>query len=637
MRRAPFLFVLFVALAALRVTAARAQSKPQLQAHADVDTVSVGDVVHLELNAQSGDAMPSDPEPGATPGFTVGRPASSPSQTQMFINGTRIARYGLVVDWPLRAERVGVFSIGPPSVVVGGARYAARSVSVRVVPAGQAPPRPSQPPATQPSQPFGFTPFDAWRGLFPGFPGIDQGSERPDAVPAVTPDPKLALDAPRGPYYFLHATAEPMRAVIGQQVTFTVYEYLDVSAPGNIEVDGTDVHDPSAADFVKHPLLRDDQETLLAGYASVGGHVWKVTVVRRWALFPLHEGDLAIGPMSITLLRPRGASPPKRATEALTVHVTEPPAVGRPPGYALGDVGRFALSAQVTPRELEQGAAVGVHVELSGTGNIPAMLAPPAREGVEWLAPEIHEQVGAVGRDAFGGHRNFDYVVRVQRAGNVDLGEIRLPFWDPEQRKYDTARAVLGAVSVKPSAAAAAAASAAAEHELLGGLPPPRDKLEPTPAAHAHVDDSPLFWWFGVGSWPAVLGIAVAGRAAGRRVYGALTARRGSPHTELKERVHSANMAHRGKDARAADAATARALEAAAVAHAGISVRGAVGDDDVIARLEHAGVARDTASRVAELLRECETARFAPDAADVPAARDRWLRAQGIIRGLEKR
>jgi hypothetical protein len=56
----------------------------------------------------------------------------------------------------------------------------------------------------------------------------------------------------------------------------------------------------------------------------------------------------------------------------------------------------------------------------------------------------------------------------------------------------------------------------------------------------------------------------------------------------------------------------------------------------VIERLEHAGIARDAASRVADLLRDCEAARFAPDAADIAAARDRWVRAQGVIRGLER-
>ncbi|HEY3820972.1 MAG TPA: BatD family protein [Polyangiaceae bacterium] len=632
MRR--WLHLLLLVAIVFAPTVARAQSAPQMTAQADVDTVGVGDVVHLELTAQSSDGMPTDPQPGATPGFSVRGQSASPSQTHISINGNRMDRFGLTVDWALQAQRVGTFSIGPPTVAVGSSRFAARPVTIHVVPAGQGPQRQQQQQQQQGTIPFpqgpGFTPFDPWRGLFPG---LDPGTQ-----PSVTTDPKLALDAPAGSYYFLHAAVDTASAVVGQQVTFSVYEYLDESTGASIEVDPADVHDPGAAEFVKHPLLRDDQEAILVGYAQVGNRIWKVDLVRRWALFPLHAGDLVIGPMSVTLVRPRSASGTKRTTDALHIRVTDPPAAGRPPGYALGDVGHFSLSAQVTPRGLEQNGAIGVHVELSGTGNVPAALAPPARTGVEWLAPEVHEQLGSVGRDAttFGGKRSFDYVVRVHRAGDVELGEMSLPFWDPEQKRYSVARAALGTVHVKPGTAAPAASGEPAEQEVLSGLPGPRDALEGTAPSHAHLDDSRLFWLLGVGAWPAAFGIAVAGTSAGRRLARVWRTRKASPASDLKDRVSAANAACHGKDARAVDAAIAHALEAAAIAHAGVNVRGAVGDE-VVHRLEGAGIARDAASRVAELLRECEAARFAPDAADVLSARDRWLRAQGAIRQLEKR
>jgi hypothetical protein len=109
-----------------------------------------------------------------------------------------------------------------------------------------------------------------------------------------------------------------------------------------------------------------------------------------------------------------------------------------------------------------------------------------------------------------------------------------------------------------------------------------------------------------------------------------------SPAIELRERVAAAAAACESDDARNADAAIARALEAATVAHAAVSVRGAVGGE-VLARLEGAGIGHEAAARFADLLRECEKARFAPDAADVARARDRWLRAKGAIRELERR
>jgi hypothetical protein len=617
-----------VAVASSGEGVARAQSAPQLQLQADQDTVGVGDVLHLQLVAQSADAMPSDPQPGATPGFVVRGQSASPSQTHIIMNGSRTDRYGLTVDWALQAQRVGTFTLGPASVVVGAARVASRPLSVRVVPAGQAPQRP---PPQQPQSPFGFSPFDPWKGLFPGFsPPQPQAPQ----APAVTIDPRLSLDAPRGGSYFLRATVDKANVVVGEQVNFTVYEYIDPASPG-IEIDES-IHDPAAADFVKQALRREDQDAILAGYASVGGRTWEVRIVRRWALFPLHAGDLEIGPMSVTLVRPRASAGQKRTTETIHVHTSEPPGAGRPPGYAVGDVGRFSLTAQATPRDLEQGGAVGVHVEVSGTGNLPSAIVPPAREGVEWLPPEVHEQLGPIGQDAFGGRRTFDFVVRVRRAGTVDLGEITLPFWDPDAKRYDVARAPLGTVQAKPSAAAAAAASAEGRDELLAGLPGPRDALEGTRGEHPHVDDSPLFWIAGVGAWPFAFGIAVAGRAAGRRAATAWRMRRESPATELRERLAAARAACQGKDARHADAAIARALEAATVAHAGVSVRGAIGEE-VALRLERAGVKPEAATSVAEILRECEAARFSPDAADVAGARDRWARAQGTIRQLERR
>jgi hypothetical protein len=626
--------VLLASCLLLVPSAAQAQGAPQMQTQVDVDTVGVGDVVHLELTAQSGDAMPTDPRPGPTPGFTVRGQSASPSQTHISINGNQMDRFGLTVDWALQAQRIGMFTVGPPSLSVGGVRYASRPVTLRVVAAGQAPQRAPQQqlPMPFPQMP-GFSPFDPWRSLFPGAdPGaIDRGG------PAVTTDPKLALDAPGGPFSFLHASVDTVSAVVGQQVTLTVYEYLDEGTGTNLEVDATDARDPSTADLVKHSLLRDDQDAAMAGYANVGGRLWKVNVVRRWALFPIHAGDLVIGPMSVTLVRPRSAAGSKRTTEAIHLHVTEPPVAGRPSGYAIGDVGHFALQAQVSPRDLEQGGAVGVHVELSGSGNLPASITPPVRTDVEWLAPEVHDQMGDIGHDTYGGKRTFDYVVRVRRAGQVDLGEMSLPFWEPAQKGYAVARATLGKLNVKPTpSAAGAAAGNAADQQLLAGLPPPRNAMEGTAPSHIHIDDRPLFWWLGVGGWPAVLGIAVAGRATHRRLARTWRARRVSPATELRNRVTEAHTVCAGGDARACDAAIVRALESAAIAHAGVNVRGAVGVE-LVHRLQGAGVAGDAAALVAELLRECEAARFAPDAVDLGSAQERWQRAQGAIRQLEKR
>jgi hypothetical protein len=603
------------------------QSAPQMQVRSDADVAGVGDVVHVQLTVQSGEGQPSDPSIKATPGFVVRGSNSSPSETHISINGSRIDRFGVTVDWALQARQVGTFHVGPFTIVIGGTRFQTKPISLRVVPAGQAPPRAQAPPFPMPS-PFGFSPFDPWKGLVQG-PDADERAA-PQAPPLT--DPKLALDAPRGASYFLHATSDKTTAVVGEQVTFSVYEYIDSAAAG-LEVDDEAVHDATVADFVKHPLLREDQEAVSVGNAAIGGRTWSVKLVRRWALFPLRSGDLVIGPMTVGLIRPRAVAG-KRTTETIHVQVSDAPAAGRPPGYAPGDVGRFTLTAEVSPRAAEQGGAIAVHAEVSGTGNIPSSIAGPSREGVEWLVPEMHEVLGPQEHDRFGGKRTFDFVVRLRRAGNVDLGELRLPFWDPDAKKYEVARAPLGALHVTPSASVSADE---APREALANLPPLRTALEGMRGSRVHADDTRWFWFFGVMASPAAFGVAFVGRNLGRRAYHLWSERRSSPAAELKQRVVAAQTASRGENARDADAATVRALHAAAVAHAGVNVRGAAKSEDVVARLAGAGVPQQAAAGVADLLFECEAARFAPEVSDVAEASRRWARAQLVIADLERR
>jgi hypothetical protein len=625
----PLAWAVCVVLALTALGSAPAQaSQPEVQVQLEADTVGLGDLVHLQMSVTSADEMPSDAQIGATPGFVVRGQNASPAQTHILANGSRMDRYTLTVDWALQAQRAGTFALGPLTAVVGGSRYAAQKVTIHVVPAGQAPHRSRAPPRPDP---FSLSPFDPWRGLLPG---MDDGSQQLPPAPAVAVDPKLSLEAPRGNYFFLHATVDKSAAMVGEQVTFTVYEYADTNA-GDIEVDGDAVHDPQVADFVKHPLIPEDKEAPVAGYASVGGRIWQVKIVRRWALFPLHSGDLAIGPMSVTLVRPRAAAGQARTTEPFGVRVVEPPLSGRPLGFSVGDVGRFAIAAQVQPRDIEQGGAVSVHVELSGTGNVPEAIAPPVRDGVEWLSPEVHTELGPIGQGAYGGKRTFDFVVHVKRAGTVDLGEVSLPFWDPEPRRYGVARAPLGAIRVKPNAAAVEAAKAEAPAERLNGLPPPRVDLEGGKIAKRHLDDSPFFWWFGVGGGPLAFGVAVAGRASARRARQLWRGRKASPLAELKERVAAVRAACQRSDPRAIDATITRALEAATVAHARVGVRGALGAE-VVGRLEHAGVDPRVAVGVSDLLGECEKGRFAPEASDAEASRARATRALEVIGHLEK-
>jgi hypothetical protein len=600
---------------------ALAQPRPEVKAWISADTIAVGETVDITLQATSADAMPGDAQLGRLPaGLRSMGSNSAPSTSISIINGRRTDRRGLSTTWRLRAERPGSYTVGPPSIQIGTTRFRTQPITITVVDAGKAP-------AQRPRNPLGGgSPFDPFRGLF------DFDNQDPFALqnePTIPVDPKLAMDAPRDATMFLHATIDKTNVVVGEQVTFSVLLYEDASAR---EAEYNDVHEAPASDFVKRSLLDTNEPAKSIGNASIGGRLWTVKLVRKSALFPLKAGDLEIGAMALAVVSPHNGASAQRTTENLRVHVTEPPLAGRPPGYAVGDVGRFRLAATVAPRTVERGGAVGVTVELSGTGNLPSTLTPPQRTGIEWLEPQVREKIGAVAGDELGGQRTFAFVVRAQREGDIDLGELALPYWDPKKNDYGVAKVALGSLRVTPGATPAAASEG--PPDPLPGLPAIRATRGAVRAAGRHVTDSPLLW-LGLAAPTLAFAFAAAAREGAARLRARRAAGSTSPRSELKARLTALDKAIASGDGGAIDGAAARALEAATVAHAGVNVRAAA-TSEIAALLTKNGVPAETAREVEELLRASEAARFSAGSADVSAARERADRARRAIAQMER-
>ena len=619
-RRVSF-WVLVVALLVVRT--ARAED-PEMTATVDTQRLGVGEVLRLTLHVASRQFQPAHASPGATPGFTVVGSSSGPSQQVTITNGRMVTQHGLDAAWTLRADKVGTWSVGPVSVQVGSNTSRAGPIRITVVPAGKGPPRAPPP---DPFDPFGGGGLDPFKSLLDSLNGQAQPHD------TYGTDPKLAMDSAPGTVAFLHATVDTTSAVVGQQVTVSMYLYVDTSTrdPGMV-----DIHEATAADFVKRPLFEDDNNDRAVSRANVGGRLFNVRLLRTWALFPIKAGDLVVTPMEMTLQRSRTTGDPSRKSELLTIHVTEPPTERRPPGYQLGDVGKFTLTADTTPRDIEEDGAVGVTLSLRGTGNLPAMITPPAQAGLEWLAPEVHEKVGPVqGQpEMFGGSRTFTYVLRIHKPGEVHLGSISLPFWDPTANRYDVAVADLGTVTVRPNATPGGKAVKELPPDPFSAVPDVlaqmgRTKTPATQLAEGH----PALFWLALGFTP--LGFVVFSTAS--RAVSVLrersAERAASPETDLKAKLSVAERAAKGDDARALSSATARVLEAATLAYAEVNVRDARGGE-AKERLVVAGVTEAVANQIDELLVACASARFSPDAPELSLARDRWTATRGVIQVL---
>lgn len=586
---------------------------PELRLRLSSDHVGTGEAFVLTLDAtvSSGSSSPSDPRLSLPAGISATPPSISTRSQVSIVNGRVTQSTGISVSWRLIADRTGTFTIPGPSVAWEGKRVQARSVKVTV---DDASPR-SQPRAQR------ANPFDPF-GALPQLPGLFE-LQPPPEEPAVPPE--LRVDVAPDPYVFFRAVADKESAVVGEQVTLTVYLY------SRTRVEWTDVHEPALSDFFRRDLMQPgavpETHRLL-----IGGVPWRAQAVFRAAIFPLKTGDLDVGKQRASIV---GFGHGQRGgvvheSQPLRIRVTEPPADSRPPGYQLGDVGSYSMTASVEPRTVEQGGAVAVTLTLSGTGNVPPAVRVPMQPGIEWLDPHSRESF-EIERGKVRGSRTFSYIVRPKVAGRIDLGEITLPYWDPERQRYETARAPLGLLHVKAvdGVEASEALPANDPFSTLGG---PRTSLSPFFALTKPITDSRTYWLGIFGAPLAVLLVSSLARGV-HSVRARMSAKRASAASALEQAFDDAKAAQKAGDGRQAASAIDRAIYLSVELATGLKAR-ALLLDEIPAALEARGIEAALAQRVRELLASVEAIRFAPD--DALSNDDLLAETRAVCRALRQ-
>jgi hypothetical protein len=273
-------------------------------------------------------------------------------------------------------------------------------------------------------------------------------------------------------------------------VTLKVFAY---GGRGNFSL--SNMNEPSHADFLAFDASPDQFKAYLV---PSGGERFIAGKLRELPLFPLHAGTLRAGRMKMEFGGRGYVSGPNtglmRESNWAQVVVIEPPLDNRPAGYKVGDVGDYKLTATVEPREIMAGEAVSVVATLSGVGSVPFGIQTPEHSGVEWLEPSLTEKIEPVS-GVVQGTRTFSYVVKVNEAGKVDLGDVTLPYFDPKKRDYVIARASLGSLNVKPNPNAKVASTETKPNDHLADvLTRPRTTLGTYPTARQPLSDRPGFW-----------------------------------------------------------------------------------------------------------------------------------------------
>jgi hypothetical protein len=601
---------------ALLAAPAVAFATPRITLRPDAPVVEVGEVITITMTAlgDGGEEL-SDPSLAVPSGFSVRGPTVSSQSSISVVNGKVSMQRGFTAVWTVTATKVGTFSIGPGNLRVDGKRVKVDPFTATIRPAGTMS-HPKRRPARL---------FDPFGGLFPSGPSAtdpDDDDLPPSASPIGEPSPtntRLEMDAPLQPQAFLRAIVDKTDAVVGEQVTLSIYLYAQ---PRFFQV--IDPHEANAQDFFQRVLTAGENEGRMV---PVGQQTWRTQLIRRVALFPLRAGDLSTGSMEVTLTGSgfrgggvRGGM--VRASKPITIHVTEPPVDQRPKGYAVGDVGSWTLGATVEPRSVPAGGSIAVTVLLKGTGNPPRTLQVPEDVDVTWLEPEIRENVD-VDRPKVSANKTFTYVVSFARPGRVDLGDIQLPYWDPNKRAYVTARVGLGSVTVtgdakvppagSSSAGPATASSSEAPADAFLTLSPSRAELGPYEKPGRPLTDTPWFWALLLGA-PALVVVTEGLTRAARKARAAALAARASTTSKWHEALDDAEQALAAGDKKKAAGAVERALHAAVEGASGKNIRGSL-RANIVEELVEAGLAEELAQAVHDQLERCEAFRFDPEGA----------------------
>ena len=599
----------FTAAAALAVFAASSVARAlEVKTAVSSQRVGLGEQFIVQLvvmsDGHNGNSI-ADVRLPLPPGMTAGPPSRSPQQQVSIINGQMSQRVGVTLTWTVTASKVGSFRVGPPSATFGGERAQGNPIPVEVVAGGTG--------GGQPRQRHGFDPFNFFdpfgQGNSPFPPGFnfkspfdDDPSDQPQPEEPTYPD-ELRVDKAPDPIAFLRATATPNPVVVGQQVTLRVYAY-----GGRGQFSAESPNEPSHADFLTYDSGPDQVKAYLV---PVSGIRFIAAKLRELPMFPLHAGTLRAGNMKMGFAG-RGYPPSPsggallRESNWVNVVVTEPPLDGRPPGYKIGDVGEYHIDATVEPRQVLAGESISVVAKLAGVGNVPFKLQTPETRGVEWLEPALTEKIEAPG-GVVQGSRTFSYVVRMTEPGNVDLGEITLPYYDPKRRQYAVARANLGQIEVKANPNSVKAKLEPKPNDRLAGVLRPRDTLGPMPAVQKPLSDRSGFW---VTILLAPFGVVFAGAALSfaSRTREKLRERGASLGAQLETALREAReLAQR--DTQGSVAAVERALFLAIELKLNLKAR-AILKSELQAALVERGLPSARAEALARLLEDCDTLRF---------------------------
>lgn len=618
----PFGVLLVAWLGGLAATSSASAQTGRCTIATDRSNVALGEVFRLEITCEAQGAEADVPELPDLSAFEVmSRQFSRPMQFTFGMGGQQqIVQSTTRVALLLRPRREGRFEIGPARMRVGAVEVQSGTITVSVGGSAAVPPTQSPVPGTAPGQ------------ADPSVGG-----------PGSTGPPSGPLD---GAVYddqaFIRTVVDRHEAFVGQQVTVTFYLYVR-----QLATQPQITQQPSTDGFWIHDLL-DRNAPPDAVMQRVGSTSFRVYTLRRFAAFPLREGELTIGamemrvpvgnPLDMIFGGPQGDL--VRTSVPVTIRARAVPA-GAAPGLPV-HVGSLTAEATLDRGQVPTGDAVTLDLRVHGLGQVVALATPSlAVDGLRVLQPEVDQHTTLQG-ERVGGDKSIRWLIVPERAGTFSLGPFRWAVLDP----------VTGTWSVTETAALTLVAA---------GNPtrPPQDEAAPVePRFDAPTDDetaafgpvrtesafarrsprlaSTIAYRVALGAAPLVvivtaLVLVVRRRRAAHEAQG-IGDRRAR---EARKRLDAAAEAIGARDTRAFYAALMQGLRGMLEVRLGRSI-GSLTHGELRRLLVDRGMTKELAERLVEELEGAEMARFSAAGGEEAEMRAALGRGRALLAEIER-
>jgi hypothetical protein len=610
----------------LAPTVARAQAGRCVMA-SDQSTVGLGQVFRLEVTCEAQGAEAGMPElPDLSMFEVMSRQFSRPMQFTFGSGGQQqIVQSTTRVALLLRPRREGRFELGPARMRLGSLVLESNALTISVggsggpVPPNQ--PTPGQPPPGQPPP----------------------GQQTPVGPSTQTGPPSGPLDgAVFDDQAFLRTVVDRHEAVVGEQITVTLYLYVR-----QLATQPQITQQPATDGFWIHDLL-DRNAPPDAVMQRVGTTSFRVYTLRRFAAFPLREGELTIGamemhvpvgnPLDMIFGAPQGDL--VRTSVPVQIRVRSAPS-GASSGLPV-HVGTLGVEASLDRGQVATGDAVTLDLRLRGLGQVEAIETPSlAVDGLRILQPEV-DQHTTMQSERVGGDKSVRWLIVPERPGSYALGPFRWAVLDPATGTWSVAEApALTLVAAGNPMQAGGSEPEPVEPEIDEPTEDETAVFGPvrTESAFARRSTrvaSTLAYGIGLGVGPlALVGTAVFFAYRRRRAAAAEAGASDRLAREARRKLEDAERAIGGRDTRAFYGALTQSVRALLEVRLGRPI-GSLTHRELRKLLVDRGMGPELAGRITEELEGAEMARFSAAGGEESEMRAALARGRTLAAEIER-